>query len=106
MLILCHSLADDTCYELGSKLTQKKYYELYSIQQIESIRSSLRNLGTAAIMLRQNDSRHNFKNLSVVEILKTCFNVGIQKEKINYSYSGLYPLDHLTIVNVPQSSIF
>ena len=57
-LILCDYLDDDTHCELGSKLTQKKHYELCSIQQMESIISSLTNLGPSTIMPRQNDSCH------------------------------------------------
>ena len=73
---------------------------------MKSIASSLRTLSAAALMSHENNYEINFKKKNELQTLKEYFNVRTQKAKSNYSYSGLCPLEHVPIVNLPGISTF
>ena len=81
-LILCDFLVEDTCYKLGAKLTQKRFYDTFTEEQLSSIKSSMIPLATVALTCRNSDAAQNFNGISLLEILKTCFNVGTEKQNI------------------------
>ena len=105
-LLLLDYLADNLCRESGLKLTQKQYYELHNEDEMKSITLSLLMLSAAMLMSRENNFEIKLKKKNALQILKEHFNVGTEKAKSNYSYSGLCPLEYVPIVNLPKISIF
>ena len=72
---------------------------------MESIKTSLAALANAALASHQKSNYMDLNKSSVIEALKTYFNVGTEKNKISFSYKGSFPLDYSPLINLPKTSM-
>ena len=82
-MMLGDYLTDDMCYEFGYELISKATCDSYDENEIESMRDSLITLASAAIISREEMPPITMTNMTIMEILRNCFNDSTEKTKGN-----------------------
>ena len=69
------------------------------------MRQSLIALASVSLTSRGEKVQKSLNSITILEILQTYFNVGTEKPKVNTTYNGLCPLQHMPLSSMSTKSM-